>query len=50
FIIIDCNGIHSTRMHFCYCNREPDRVKQLMAMGLFPATTDLPATAFTFKV
>ncbi len=48
--VVDTNGIHSMRMQFCYCQGEPDRVKQLMAMGLFPATLDLPATAFTFKV
>lgn len=50
FTIVDCNGIHSTWVRFCYCKGNPDRVKQLMLLGLFPATVSWPETAFTFHM
>lgn len=50
FTIVDCNGIHATRVRFCYCTGDLDRVKQLMMLGLFPAMVNHPETAFTFRV
>lgn len=50
FLIVDCNGVHSTRVRFCWCEGDPDHVKQLMRLGLFPATVDHPEMAFTFCV
>jgi len=39
FIITHTNGIHSTRIRFCGCLGSPDKLEQLMAAGLFPATS-----------
>ncbi|KAF9022139.1 hypothetical protein BDZ89DRAFT_1196886 [Hymenopellis radicata] len=50
FTIVDPNGIHATRVRFCHCSGDPDRVAQLMKLGLFPATSTQPETAFTFAV
>lgn len=44
------NGLHSTRVAFCRCGTtHPDHVEQLVAVRLFPATVDIPETAFTFE-
>ncbi|KAF9028690.1 hypothetical protein BDZ89DRAFT_1038898 [Hymenopellis radicata] len=50
FTMVDPNGIHATRVRFCHCSGDPDRVAQLMKLGLFPATSTQPETAFTFAV
>ncbi|KAF8059505.1 hypothetical protein FPV67DRAFT_1390176, partial [Lyophyllum atratum] len=49
FLIVDINGIHNTRVHFCTCHGNPvdRRRKQLMAIGLFPATVKRPTLAFS---
>src|SRR3954454_23781707 len=48
-IVVDTNGIHSTRIHFCHCFGAPSRARQLMRSRLFPATIGRPAMAFTFS-
>jgi CxC2 like cysteine cluster associated with KDZ transposases len=50
FIIVDTNGVHSTRLRFCACHDAPSLVDQLLHARLFPATFDDPRTAFTFSV
>lgn len=47
--IMHVNGLHSTKVAFCRCTATLDRVEQLLAARLFPATVDLPETAFTFE-
>ncbi|KAH6914266.1 hypothetical protein BKA70DRAFT_1182325 [Coprinopsis sp. MPI-PUGE-AT-0042] len=50
FIIVDTNGVHSTRLRFCTCQGSDTHVAQLMKASLFPATFVKPKTAFTFAV
>ncbi|KAH6910251.1 hypothetical protein BKA70DRAFT_1100708 [Coprinopsis sp. MPI-PUGE-AT-0042] len=50
FLIVDTNGIHSTRLRFCTCQGSDTHVAQLMKASLFPATFVKPKTAFTFVV
>jgi hypothetical protein len=50
FIIVDTNGVHKTRVSFCNCVDNGSRVQQLMKARLFPASTDQPTTAFSFRV
>ncbi|KDR65131.1 hypothetical protein GALMADRAFT_148963 [Galerina marginata CBS 339.88] len=50
FDLVDINGIHKTKIRFCYCRGSPDRSEQLMRARLFPATITQPTTAFTFQV
>jgi len=50
FIIVDTNGVHKTRLSFCSCVDHGTRVQQLMQAQLFPASTDQPTTAFSFRV
>jgi len=50
FKIIDHNGVHETCIHYCVCSGDPDRIKQLLQFGLFPATLKMPKVAFTLTV
>ncbi|KAH9486111.1 hypothetical protein JR316_0000175 [Psilocybe cubensis] len=50
FQIIDHNGVHDTRVHFCTCLGRPNRVRQLIQFGFFPATLKQPKMAFTLTV
>ncbi|KAH6880562.1 hypothetical protein BKA70DRAFT_1575759 [Coprinopsis sp. MPI-PUGE-AT-0042] len=50
FLIVDNNGVHSTRLRFCACDGCPSPVDQLLQAQLFPATFEDPRTAFTFSV
>lgn len=50
FLIVDTNGVHSTRLRFCTCCGADSAVAQLMKAKLFPATFVKPKTAFTFAV
>ncbi|KAL0564209.1 hypothetical protein V5O48_017844 [Marasmius crinis-equi] len=50
FTIMDCNGIHSTKVHFCGCAHSGSHMRQLLLARLFPATVDRPETAFTFEL
>ncbi|KAJ3710758.1 hypothetical protein C8R42DRAFT_596813 [Lentinula raphanica] len=48
--IVDTNGVHATRIRYCYCEGHPDYISQLMQARLFPGTVSLPRTLFTFRV
>ncbi|KAF7323994.1 CxC2 domain-containing protein [Mycena kentingensis (nom. inval.)] len=51
FTIMDINGIHSTRIAYCGCREQPpNKVRQLLRAGLFPASIRDPLTAFTISV
>lgn len=48
--IVDRSGVHDIPVHWCRCQHEVAREKQLLAMGLFPSTYLVIKTAFTFQV
>ena len=50
FIVVDVNGIHTTRLRFCSCPGSGTHARQLTKARLFPATIERPETAFTFDV
>lgn len=50
FIIVDTNGVHKTHVSFCNCVNNGSHIQQLMKAQLFPASTDQPTTAFSFRV
>lgn len=50
FVVIDSNGIHSVTLRFCGCESAATPVQQLLRHRLFPASTDKPRTAATFRV
>ncbi len=50
FHIVDNNGMHDTRLHFCACLPQVDHASQLLKHKLFPATMLRPKMAFTFCV
>jgi CxC2 like cysteine cluster associated with KDZ transposases len=50
FCLIATNGIHNTKIRFCFCQGSPNRTEQLMRARLFPATVTQPVMAFTFQV
>jgi len=49
-VIVNTNGIHKLNVEFCHCVHATDEPFQLTSSGLFPATIDQPATAFTFTM
>ncbi|RDX39980.1 hypothetical protein OH76DRAFT_1423978 [Lentinus brumalis] len=53
-VIGDVTGIHEVQVKFCECLDEDDTFThqwvQLLRHGWFPATTNRPATAFTFRM
>ncbi|KAK7064875.1 CxC2 domain-containing protein [Favolaschia claudopus] len=53
FTVLDLNGIHEVAVQFCACERELEmglsRI-QLVRRRWFPATSDNPRTAFTFRL
>ncbi|KAJ7089398.1 hypothetical protein C8R44DRAFT_556861, partial [Mycena epipterygia] len=51
--VVEPNGIHATKIHFCSCHENPtvdSKFDQLMKAGYFPGSTDSPRTAFSFDV
>lgn len=48
--VVDMTGIHHLDVNWCGCENCPPRDQQLLAMGLYPASTLQPQTAFTFRV
>ncbi|THV04648.1 hypothetical protein K435DRAFT_649011 [Dendrothele bispora CBS 962.96] len=50
FTLVDVNGIHRTRLAFCKCDSNVDKVDLLLKAGIFPATVDNPDTGFTFAL
>ena len=49
-VIADTNGVHELPVVFCSCKGAPDEHMQLFDMGLYPATSKRPQTAFTFRL
>jgi len=51
-VVIDSNGIHEVRTHFCNCARalRANKRQQLMRAGWYPATVVDPQTCATFRV
>ncbi|KAJ7184722.1 hypothetical protein C8R46DRAFT_882823 [Mycena filopes] len=50
-VIVDTNGVHTTKVFFCHCGIPPKPERfQLAEAALFPATVKFPHTAFTFQV
>lgn len=50
--VVDLSGVHELRTRFCRCHDLKDNPlhKQLLAMGLYPASTERTRTVFTFRV
>ena len=51
FNVVHTNGHHRVALQLCHCHGHPNPVRQLMRMGLFPATVQDPqriSCAFTF--
>jgi len=51
--VLHVNGFHHVWCYFCGCSRdavEREEYNQLLDAHLFPATTDMPRTAFTFHL
>lgn len=48
--IVDTSGIHTMNVHWCQCHPATAHHRQLLQLGLFPASTKCPKTAFTFDV
>ena len=49
-VLVDTSGVHQLPVVFCTCKGAPPPHLQLLRMGLYPATTERPQTAFTFRV
>ncbi|KAG6884960.1 hypothetical protein C0992_005568, partial [Termitomyces sp. T32_za158] len=50
FVIIDTNGIHEVTLYFCGCGQSNQlHTVQLLRHRLYPATTQNPKTAITFR-
>ncbi len=53
-VIGDVTGIHEVQVRFCECLDDHEQFAhqwvQLFRQGWFPATTNRPATAFTFRM
>ena len=49
-VIVDITGVHELPIKFCKCINAPPDDQQLLMAGLYPATSALPRTAFTFSV
>jgi hypothetical protein len=51
FTVVDVNGVHSTRLAFCGCHEyPPNKLRQLVAARLFPASARDPSSAFTVNL
>jgi hypothetical protein len=50
--LVDLGGIHATRVQYCVCRSDwrNEKAQQLLRAGFFPATPDLPQTAFSFQL
>jgi hypothetical protein len=47
---VHINGIHQLPTSFCTCAGAPSEEIQLLRMGLFPSTSNIPQTAFSFQL
>jgi CxC2 like cysteine cluster associated with KDZ transposases len=48
--VLHINGHHRLMIAYCQCDDSEPNDRQLMAAQIFPATAQLPQTAFTFAV
>ncbi|KIK57904.1 hypothetical protein GYMLUDRAFT_60998 [Collybiopsis luxurians FD-317 M1] len=46
--VVHTNGIHNTRVSYCFCDGEPDTIEQLIRACLFLMTLKDPGTVVTF--
>lgn len=46
-VVTHTNGTHEIRISWCHCLDSGDHASQLLRAGLFPATLQYPASAFT---
>ena len=49
-VFVDKGGVWTFNVSWCNCRTRPDKVFQLLDMGLYPATTRAPKTAFTLQL
>ncbi|KZT02330.1 uncharacterized protein LAESUDRAFT_762900 [Laetiporus sulphureus 93-53] len=50
FIVMDISGIHTVGLNFCNCKMAQPHDIQLLHVQLFPATSNNPKTAATFRL
>lgn len=50
FIVIDDHGVHEISLDYCGCTRAKPKHIQLLRRGWYPATTNNPKTAATFRL
>ena len=49
-MVFDLSGVHHLVVRYCGCGKAAPRYTQLLRARWFPATIDLPATAFAFDI
>jgi hypothetical protein len=47
---VHINGVHHLPTAFCKCSGAPSEEIQMLRMGLFPSTSQVPRTAFSFQL
>ena len=50
FTVFDVTGIHEVRVRFCECRETPQPFVQLLRKSLFPASSNNPRAAATFRL
>jgi hypothetical protein len=50
FTVVDLDRVHNHQVAWCGCANAPERWKQLLQVKLYPASVQLPRTAFTFRL
>ena len=50
FTVVDITGVHSVQLSMCNCEEAEAEPLQLLSLGLYPASTTLPRTAFMFHM
>lgn len=48
--VVELNGVHPCKVHYCKCNSEMKNWEQLLELELFPGSVSKTATAFSFAV
>ncbi|VDC02221.1 unnamed protein product [Peniophora sp. CBMAI 1063] len=48
-VITDVTHVHGIGVQFCQCRGAPPRDEQLLEYGIYPASSDRPATGFTLN-
>ena len=48
--VVDVDGVYIHKVVWCGCANAPERWQQLLRMRLYPASIQLPQTAFTFRL